>query len=148
MNGFTRFSLWLNKAMAGRYGGDAFSAAQLVLYCVLLLLSSVFRSSLLFLLAIAILVWCLFRMLSRNQERRRNENGWFLRWWSPVWRGMRGVSSRFRRAQEYATAKARDRGVYRYYKCPKCKNKLRVPKGKGRIAITCPVCRTEFVKRT
>jgi ribosomal protein S27E len=148
MNGFTRFALWLNRVMAGRHGGDAFSVAQLVLYGILLMLSSIFHNSLLLLLAVAVLIWCLWRMLSRNQQNRWKENAWFLGWWNPIWHGMRGISARFRREQDYATMKARDRSVYRYYKCPKCKNKLRVPKGKGKIAITCPVCHTEFVKRT
>lgn len=148
MNGFTRFALWLNKAMAGRHGGDAFSVALLVLYGVVLLFSSIFRNPLLFLLAVAVLIWCLWRMLSRNQERRWKENAWFLGWWNPIWQKLRGISTRFHQAQDYATMKARDRGVYRYYKCPKCGNKLRVPKGKGKISITCPVCRTEFIKRT
>lgn len=148
MNGFSRFSLWLSKAMAGRHGGDQLSIALLVLYCILLLFSSIFRSPLLFLLALAVLIWSLARMLSRNHERRWKENAWFLKWWNPVWSWMRGIAARFRSAQEFATMKARDRDSYRYYKCPKCKNKLRVPKGKGKIAITCPICHTEFTKRT
>ncbi len=148
MDWFTRFALWMSKAMAGRHGGDSFSVAQLVLYCILLLLSSIFRNSVLFILALVVLVWCIWRMLSRSQEQRWKENEWFLGWWRPIWNGMRGISSRFHSAQDYATMKARDRNVYRYYKCPKCKNKLRVPKGKGTIAITCPVCHTEFTKRT
>lgn len=148
MNWFTRFALWLNKALAGRHGGDAFSAALLVLYCILLLFSGIFKVALLFFAALAVLVWCIWRMLSRNLVQRQKENAWFLSWWRPIWSWMRGISARFHSAQEYATMKSRDRNVYRYYKCPKCKNKLRVPKGKGKVAITCPVCHTEFKKRT
>jgi ribosomal protein S27E len=148
MNWFTRFLAWNNRVMAGRYGSDQFSIALLVFYCILLLLSSVLRLGILNILAIAVLFWCLWRMLSRNREKRWKENEWFLSWWNPVWKWMRGISSRFHAEQEFAAMKARDKGTFRYYKCPKCGNKLRVPKGKGKIAITCPVCHNEFIKRT
>lgn len=148
MNWLTKLIAWNSRVMAGRHGGDQFSVALLVLYGILLFFSAVFRFPYLFFLALAILIWCIWRMLSRNHERRWKENAWFLGWWNPLWQRLRGISSRFRAAQEYATMKARDKDVWRYYKCPKCGNKLRVPKGKGKIAITCPVCRTEFTKRT
>lgn len=148
MNWLTKFMMWNNRVMAGRHGADQFSIAQLVLYGIFLLLSTILRLPILYFLSIAILIWCLWRMFSRNTERRWKENAWFLGWWNPVWRWMRGISARFRSEQEYAAMKSRDKDVWRYYKCPKCKNKLRVPKGKGKIAITCPVCHTEFTKHT
>ena len=40
------------------------------------------------------------------------------------------------------------RKLYRFYKCPQCRQKVRVPKGRGKICITCPKCRTEFVKKS
>lgn len=144
----TRFALWWNRFMTGRHGGDQFSLALFVLYCVLMLFSSVFWSRLLLLLSIAALAFCIFRMMSRNRERRWKENAWFVGWWNPFWHWMRGLHSRFRAEQDYATLKARDRSVYRYFRCPKCGNKLRVPKGKGKIVITCPVCRTDFTRKT
>lgn len=148
MNWLMRFLAWNNKVMAGRHGGDQFSLALLVLYGIILLFSAILKFQVLYLLAIAVLVWCIWRMLSRNLEKRRKENEWFLRWWKPLWRRMRGISARFHSEQEYAAMKVRDKDTWRYYKCPKCGNKLRVPKGKGKIAITCPVCRNEFTKRT
>lgn len=152
MNWMTRFSLWLSRVMTGRHGGDQLSVALLVLYCLLLILSNIFRiplfSTIFFLLACAALIWSLWRMFSRSHEQRWKENAWFLKWWTPVWNWMRGISKRFKTAQDFATMKAKDRNVCKYYKCPKCKNTLRVPTGKGKIVITCPVCHTEFTKRT
>lgn len=145
---FSRFGLWCGRFMSGRHGGDQLSIALLVLYAVLLLCSNIFRFGLLYWLALAALAWCLFRMLSRNNERRWEENNWFMGWWGPVWAWMRGVRGRFRTAQEYAAMKARDRGVYRYFRCPRCGSKLRVPVGKGKIVITCPVCHNSFTKKT
>lgn len=147
-NWFTRFTLWWSRAMYGRHGNDPFSVALLVLYCIFLMISSFTHLWIFSVLALVSLIFCVFRMLSRNQEQRWKENEWFLRWWNPVWSWMRGISSRFRSTQNYATMKARDHGTYKYYKCPKCKNKLRVPVGKGKIEITCPVCHTSFIKRT
>lgn len=134
--------------MYGRHGSDQFGMALLVTYCVLLLLANLFGSGILMLLALASLVYCIWRMMSRDQERRWRENEWFLSWWNPFWSRLRGIGSWFRSEQGYASMKARDRAVYRYYRCPKCGNRLRVPKGKGKIVITCPVCRTEFAKKT
>ncbi len=147
-NWFTRFALWWSRLMSGRHGTDQFSLALFVLYCVLMLFSSIFGNRFLFLLSIAALAFCIFRMMSRNQEQRWKENSWFLGWWNPFWHWMRNIHSRFRTEQDYAAMKARDHDVYRYFRCPKCRNKLRVPKGKGKIVITCPVCHTDFMRRT
>lgn len=148
MNGFSKFAGWWSRVMAGRHGADQFSMALLVAYCILLFLGNLFGSGLLSILALAALIYCVWRMLSRDHERRWRENSWFLSWWNPVCGWFRSMRSRFRSEQSYAAMKARDRAVYRYYRCPKCGNRLRVPKGKGRIVVTCPVCRTEFTKKT
>ncbi len=148
MNWFTRFQYWLAGAMAGRHGADPLSMALLVLYCVLLLAADLSGLPILFYLAFAALLWALFRMLSRNNARRWKENEWFLRWWSPLWSRIRGVFRRVAGWWSGAAMRFRDRKTWRYYRCPKCGSTLRVPKGKGKIAITCPVCRTEFIRKT
>ena len=38
-------------------------------------------------------------------------------------------------------------GTYRYFKCPECKQKMRAPKGRGKIKVTCKHCHTQFVKK-
>lgn len=128
---------WFRKFMAGRYGADQLTVAVLVLYAVLYLLSQLTRSIWLFWIAVIVFAICVFRMFSRNTSQRYKENMAFLRWWNPV-------ASWFRKVK-YSV---RDHKVYRYYKCPNCSNRLRVPRGKGKIQITCPVCRTEFIKKT
>ena len=148
MNWFTKFTMWMNRAMSGRHGGDQLSMALLVLYCAILILSDILRLPILFYLALLILIWSFYRMFSRNHEKRWKENAQFLKFWSPVCRWFRGLRSHFSAWRRGVAMRVRDRKVCRYYKCPKCKNVLRVPKGKGKIAITCPVCRTEFVKKT
>ena len=53
-------------------------------------------------------------------------------------------------AVKWNAAKARQeqKKIYRFYKCPQCRQRVRVPKGKGRICITCPKCRAEFIKKS
>ncbi|MBO4854202.1 MAG: hypothetical protein J5482_03560 [Oscillospiraceae bacterium] len=81
----------------------------------------------------AVTVWILFRVFSRNLPRRRGENAVFVsRVWYPV-------SSFVRRM----TTRLHDR-EHRYFTCPDCRTVCRVPRGKGRIVITCPKCRREI----
>ena len=71
------------------------------------------------------LIWSIFRMYSRNIEARRRENAAFLRFFSRL------------------TDKQ-----YRYFRCPGCRQVVRVPRGKGKINIRCPKCSRQFIKKT
>lgn len=128
---------WLRRFMMDRYGTDQLGIALMIFYLFLVLLASLTGAWVLRLLALAVLGLCLFRMLSRNRNKRYQENIKFMQVWTSVkvW-----FQSLVRRAKDTPT--------HKYYHCPKCKNTLRVPKGKGKIQITCPVCRTEFIKKT
>ncbi len=137
----------LNQFMAGRYGMDQLSIALTVVYFVLAFFANFARIPLLLLLGAILVCWVFYRMLSRNIGRRRMENEYFLRFWRSFSGWFRNGSARFHRWQNAVTARAADRQTHRYFKCPNCKNTLRVPKGKGKIAIRCPVCGTEFIKK-
>jgi len=76
-------------------------------------------------------------MLSRNIKRRRAENDRFLRYWWPV----RTKASR-------SLSLARQRKTHKFFKCPGCGNTLRVPRGKGKLQITCPKCGERFSRKT
>lgn len=121
--------------MLGRYGVDHLSFAMLLPAMALMLLG---RGRLwpLELVGLALMVWADWRILSRNISARAQENGVFLRYWQ----GARGAWDRL-------TARIKDRD-HCYYRCPRCRQQLRVPRGRGRIVITCPKCRHEFVKKT
>ena len=136
MNFFSRFQYWLQRFFYGRYGGDQLNWALLILYLLLWLLGVVTRIVVFPILSWLLFFLVLFRMLSRNTAKRWAENQKFLR----VWNKVKGFFTT--RAAQW---RYKD---HRYYKCPKSKNKLRVPRGKGKIQITCPVCRTEFIRKT
>lgn len=128
---------WLRRLMAGRYGMDQLSIALLILYLPLSLIVQFSGVRPLEIVALAPLVLSYFRILSRNIAKRHEENRKFLLWWYPI---QNWVSRKIHRIK--------DRRAQRYFKCPHCKQTVRVPKGKGEIRITCPKCRIEFIKKT
>lgn len=127
---------WLRRMMEGRYGSDQLGMALLGVYLVLVLLSRLFRSSLLNLLATLVILWAFYRMFSRQLELRRAENARFLEAVSPMVRRY-NVSKCRRQDKEHC-----------YFKCPNCGQQLRVPKGKGKLSITCRNCGASFEKKT
>ena len=122
INGFQRF-------MMGRYGHDRLNVALLVLGVVLSIVSMFVRNKPVLLIlnmgSYALLFVALFRCFSRSTYKRYNENRRFL----------------------LMIDRIKDR-AHRYYICPKCRQTVRVPRGKGKIAITCPKSREKFVKKT
>ena len=130
---------WLRRFMFGRYGADQLSLFLFALYLVLYLISGLLRYTPLFLLG-AILSWiallpavaALFRMLSRNIPRRRAENAKFLTLVGPVVRWFK-LRRTIHRDKDHC-----------YFKCPNCGQQLRVPRGKGKITVTCRSCGATF----
>ena len=134
MMNFLRNLLWrlrdgLRRFMAGRYGSDKLNMAILIAGVVMWLISMFIPHSgirLLMLLAYYFLMgWAIFRMLSRNTYKRYQEKRKYLQF----------------------VEKLKDR-EHRYYDCPRCRQQIRVPRGKGKIAITCPKCKEKFIKKT
>ncbi|MVB09613.1 hypothetical protein CAFE_02700 [Caprobacter fermentans] len=148
MNWLMRFTYWYNRMMAGRYGSDQLSIGLMAAYLLLIFIANLLRLPLLSYLALALLVWGLYRIFSRNISKRHQENAVFLRFWNRILQWFRTSSSRFESWRSKTLYRMNDKKTHRYYRCPKCNNTLRVPKGKGKIVITCPVCHTEFVKKT
>lgn len=127
----------LQQFMSGRYGVDQFSRFLLVIAIICMVVSMIFRSSVCNVIAVALLVLCYYRMLSKNHSRRYRENTVYLKYQG-------NLTGFFRSKKRYLT-QLKD---YHIYTCPSCKQKIRIPRGKGKISITCPKCRTEFVKKS
>ena len=126
--------------MSGRRGMDEFSRFLLIAVIVLIVLSwftgAVFRS-ILFLLELVGLVYCYYRILSRNIYKRQKENAWYLQ-------KRRTVTDWFRSLKE----RWQQRKDYRFFRCPACRALLRVPKNKGRLLLTCRKCGNRFERKT
>lgn len=148
MNWLMRFSYWLNRLMAGRYGSDQLNIGLMVAYFLMVFLANLLRLPVLSYLALLLFVWSVYRVFSRNIPARYRENAVFLKYWGRVRDWFRRSSQRFESWRSRTLYRMNDKKTHRYYRCPNCKNTLRVPKGKGKIVITCPVCRTEFIKKT
>jgi hypothetical protein len=111
--------------------------ALLILSVVLTLIGDLARIPLLALIGYIPLGIGIFRILSRNINKRRMENYKFSMLMSPVY-------SWFKEVQYWS----KESKTHRRFKCPNCRTKLWVPKGKGKIVITCPKCKTDFKART
>ena len=124
-----RFSAGMRGFMAGRYGTARLNmtilGAGLAASFLSVLISNPKLDLLLVFLSYGLMIWAIFRSLSRNTYKRYLENRNFL--------------------QFFDRLKDRD---HRYFNCPKCHQMVRVPRGKGKISITCPKCREKFVKKT
>ena len=137
MNGFRKtlhdlsekFAKGMRNFMMGRYGTDKLNIAILGTGLVLCLLGMIIKQPLLDLLltliSYGLMIWAIFRSLSRNTYKRYQENRKYLRLLDRI----------------------KDR-EHRYFDCPRCRQPVRVPRGKGKIAITCPKCKEKFIKKT
>ena len=128
---------FLRKFMIGRYGPDHLNIAMIIFSLALSLIHAFTGFTPLIYISYVVLALAFFRMLSRNITRRRRENDKFIRYWWPI-------RTKFVRL----FSKLRDGKVYKYFKCPSCSNALRVPRGKGKLQITCPKCGERFLKKT
>ena len=120
---------FLHKFMIGRYGPDHLGIAMIIVAFILSVLNAFLWHTPLLYFSYLVFILVIYRMLSRNIPRRRAENDRFISIWWPI-------RMRVKKIIQYI----KDKRKYVYYKCPTCKTKLRVPKGKGKIRITCPRC--------
>ena len=119
----------LRRFMAGRYGTDKLNTTILgagLVVCLITMFVPVWPINLILTaVSYGLMFWALYRSFSRNTYKRYQENRKFLQFFDRL----------------------KDR-EHRYYDCPKCRQVVRVPRGKGKIAITCPKCKERFVKKT
>lgn len=127
----------LRDFMIGRYGSDSMGRFLLGASMVCLLLSSLFHSLLLRWIAWGLLFWELYRFLSRDVGKRSQENTVFY-----------ALKNKFTADAQQKKLEWDQRNEYRYFRCPQCGQKLRVPTGRGKISITCPKCQNQFVKKS
>ena len=126
----------LYRFMMGRYGNDQFNRFLMILAMICFILS-LFRVPGVYLIGLLCLIYAYFRMLSRNTYKRSLENNKYLQYEYKVNRWFAGVK---RNMQQ--------RKTHHIYKCPSCRQKIRIPRGKGKIEIRCPKCGQTFMKKS
>ena len=124
-----RIQKWYRQFMMGRYGTDKLNMALLAVGLLFGLLSIILPGAIikliLMIISYGVMIWAISRMMSRKTYKRYLENRKFLQW----------------------IERMKDR-EHRYYDCPRCRQQVRVPRGKGKISISCPKCKEKFVKKT
>lgn len=128
---------WFSNFMNGRYGADQLSRFMLGVCLVCMVLNIFTDVQGLYTVALVLLVLCYFRMFSRNYVKRSEENQKYL---DLTWK----IRARFDKTKR-RIVQSKD---FHIYKCPSCGQKIRIPRGKGKIRITCPKCRHEFEKKS
>jgi hypothetical protein len=126
-----------NKFMMGRYGSDQLTTFLLIISLLFALIGMLADLRLFTYFSYLPLGIAIFRVLSRNTAKRSMENYKFIMLIEPIYK-------RFNQKR----SQINDLKTHRYYKCPSCRVTLRVPKGKGKIKITCPKCKSRFTKDT
>lgn len=128
---------WLRRLMTGRYGVDQLSNGLLILSIIMFIVRAFTKIDIFYYFATILLVYSYIRIFSKNINKRYQENMKFINWWNPIKFKFQGFKNRIKQSR-----------THRFFKCPSCNKRLRVPKGKGKINITCPSCHMKFEKRT
>ena len=126
--------------MYGRRGTDEFGRFLLIAALVCIVLSWIFGrivSSIFYSAGTAILIYGIFRMLSRNLYQRQRENAWYIRKRTGFLKWLRSLKDRWTQRRDY-----------RFFRCPSCHTLLRVPKNKGKLLLTCRKCGSRFERKT
>ncbi len=123
--------------MQGRYGQDAFTRFLLGAMLACVVLNLLVGSRFLSIMAWTLLVYAYFRLFSRNHAARFAENQRYL-----------NATAKLRYWFDQQKRLKEERKYHHIYVCPKCRQKIRIPKGKGKIMVRCPKCRHEFQKRS
>ncbi|HAN21891.1 MAG: hypothetical protein A2Y15_06205 [Clostridiales bacterium GWF2_36_10] len=130
INGF------LSRFMQGRYGTDKLNIFLSVILVILWIIDIFVTNTILYGIQLIVFALFLLRFLSRNTYKRRKENEKFVNIAAPITKLFKNKMRQL---------KDKDN---KYFKCPKCSANLRVPKNRGSITVTCPVCKHKFDKKT
>jgi predicted RNA-binding Zn-ribbon protein involved in translation (DUF1610 family) len=116
--------------MYGRNGVDDITRVVVIISIIVYLISAVFKLPVFGVITLILLYYALFRMISRNKEKRMLENQKYVNY-------IQAFKLNFEQ-----------RKTHRIFVCKRCGKKIRVPKGKGKIEITCPLCGNKMIHRT
>ena len=125
-----------NAFMQGRYGIDQLNSFLMIICIACFVITLFIQSPIIFFIAYASWLIAIFRMFSKNIFARNRENEKYLNFFKPL---SRWLELKLMNRQDPS---------HKYFSCPNCKQKVRVPKGHGKVIVTCPSCQNKFEKRT
>ena len=140
-----KFREKLARFLYGRYGADSLYNALFVAELILLFLGTILNvlgrvepalaivSMILYVAALGLLIYAMFRFFSRNLAKRRRENEAWLRF-----------KAKFRRPRKPGTTLPADTPDHIFRACPRCKATLRLPRVAGKHEVKCPRCGERF----
>lgn len=137
VNVFRNMMFKFQRFMIGRYGFDELGKFTSIAAIVMYGISTVFRFGVLYLVSTALIIWTYYRFFSKNISKRRSELAKYLKLKNKMMGNVRLKKQMWR-----------ERNVYKYFTCPKCKSVWRFPKGKGKIEITCRTCKNKMIRKT
>ena len=147
MSFWDRIKQGFRSFMAGRNGADQLSMALLWGGLISYLLGSIASGVNVTLVALLGLllsfagfgcyIFCIFRMFSRNKEKRSAENRRYLAFTQKKRTSLRQAKTRFK-----------NRKKYKYFRCPGCHAWLRLPRGSGVVTVTCSRCHNSFTQKS
>ncbi|WP_208560558.1 hypothetical protein [Marinilactibacillus kalidii] len=123
--------------MNGRYGLDELSKVLMAAGLLLNIVSNFVGGMIVSVFGIALIAYALLRVLSKEKTNRYKEYRYYIT-----------IKQKWLTKVQKLRNKQAQRKVYKVLACPECKQSIRVPKGKGKIRITCPNCKNQFVKKT
>ena len=125
------------RLMYGRYGFDQYTQAIVMSSLLISLVAMISRYKLIFIGSYLLLGYAIFRIVSKNIAKRSQENLIYCSFINAIKKKLRNLKLSLIGTK-----------THKFYKCSRCRQTIRVPRGKGRICISCPKCKTEFIKRT
>ena len=136
MSFLEKIRIALSRWMTGRHGADNLGMMTLFSGLALSLICSFSGIGLLSCLGLALYITTLFRMLSRNRQARLKENQKYLE-----------LTGNARTKSRQFFLRMRNRREYKYFRCPGCRQLLRLKRGCGEKEITCAKCGRQFQKK-
>ena len=123
----------IQKFMQGRYGPDELYKFMLIICLIIIIVNMFVNSLILRILELIIFGLALYRFLSKKKSKRSKENRIYL-----------NTKDKIKNFFTYQNKKFQDRNTHMYKKCPKCKQKIRLPLKKGKHTVKCPSCKERF----
>ena len=121
------------KFMKDRYGIDELYKFLLLICFVLLVINTFISNNVIRLFEVLLIVIIFYRYMSKNIKLRKKENDKYLE-----------IKDKIIKLFDYNKEKYKDRNTHMYKKCPKCKQRIRLPLKKGKHTVKCPNCGNRF----